>query len=252
MQESTDACSSSPSRCVPFIGVHIGAGNISIKREDDYIELIQSACTVAHAALVNGATCHEAVATALKLLEDSTLVNAGSGSNLTTDGKVECDASIAYTMPSGMRTHGAVGCLSGIRNPIAAAAKLAAYSAPELVAHGKVPPRLLVGLGALAWVQEHGCETISADEQACEKARKELAYYQSRIESASGHAAPPPSDTIGAVCVDQYGQVCAGASSGGLLLKTPGRIGPAATVSSRKGLFDFGLCLCRSVVIHAL
>lgn len=32
-------------------------------------------------------------------------------------------------------------------------------------------------------------------------------------------------DTVGAVCMDRNGQLCAGASSGGVVYKVPGRIG---------------------------
>ena len=32
-------------------------------------------------------------------------------------------------------------------------------------------------------------------------------------------------DTVGAVCMDQNGQLCTGASSGGIVYKVPGRIG---------------------------
>ena len=34
-------------------------------------------------------------------------------------------------------------------------------------------------------------------------------------------------DTVGAVCMDRNGQLCAGASSGGVAYKVPGRIGQA-------------------------
>lgn len=32
-------------------------------------------------------------------------------------------------------------------------------------------------------------------------------------------------DTVGAVCMDRHGLLCAGVSSGGVIYKTPGRIG---------------------------
>lgn len=41
-----------------------------------------------------GGSSTNAVAVALKLLEDNDITNAGIGSNLTVDGRVECDATI--------------------------------------------------------------------------------------------------------------------------------------------------------------
>lgn len=222
-------------RYAPFVGVHIGAGNFSIKREPAYCQLLQAACDAAYDALAAGLPSSEAVTKAIQLLEDSKLVNAGSGSNLTTDARVECDATLAYTRPSGRPSYGAVGCISGIRNPIIVASKLAQASSVELVENGRVPPRFLVGLGAACWAQANGCEVVEAQEQACERARKQLAYYQSRVgekDGGAGRGGDVPVDTVGAVCLDQFGEVSAGASSGGLLLKTPGRVGPAASVRS--------------------
>ena len=38
-------------------------------------------------------------------------------------------------------------------------------------------------------------------------------------------------DTVGAVCMDTHGQLCAGVSSGGVVYKTPGRIGQVSDYS---------------------
>ena len=50
-------------------------------------------------------------------------------------------------------------------------------------------------------------------------------------------------DTVGAVCLDRDGNICSGVSSGGLLLKYPGRIGQVWILCMLLMLLGFFLCL---------
>ena len=56
-------------------------------------------------------------------------------------------------------------------------------------------------------------------------AANETPFSPSPSFSPSPPSPPSPLDTIGAVCVDGRGGVCAGSSSGGISLKVPGRVG---------------------------
>jgi taspase (threonine aspartase 1) len=70
-------------------------------------------------------------------LENSPLTNAGYGSNLTYDGNVECDASV---MDGSNLQYGAVGAITGVKNPIEVANYLCRFQTVNL-GHGRVPPR---------------------------------------------------------------------------------------------------------------
>lgn len=72
------------------------------------------------------------------MLENSPLTNAGYGSNLTFDGKVECDASV---MNGSTLQFGAVGAVGGLKNPVATA-KLLCNNQSNNLTFGRVLPRL--------------------------------------------------------------------------------------------------------------
>ncbi|CEG69447.1 hypothetical protein RMATCC62417_05523 [Rhizopus microsporus] len=138
-----------------FIAVHVGAGNLSKTKEPAYRALCAKACKVGMEILKseNGLAI-DAVAMAIKILEDDPITNAGYGSNLTIKGTVECDASI---MEGARGTFGAVGAVSGIKNPI--------MTAKQLVFEDL---RLLVGQGAKEWAKTRN-HTIVEDEELIER-----------------------------------------------------------------------------------
>lgn len=79
----------------------------------------------------------DAVVEAVIVLEDSPLTNAGFGSNLTMEGTVECDASI---MDGTTLQFGAVGAVSGIKNPVSLAKSLCEQQSTK-ISYGRIPPR---------------------------------------------------------------------------------------------------------------
>lgn len=82
----------------------------------------------------------DAATEATMVLENCPITNAGYGSNLTTDGKVECDASLM----EGQNMHfGAVGAASGIKNPISAARSLCQFQSIKRE-FGMVSPRFVL------------------------------------------------------------------------------------------------------------
>jgi beta-aspartyl-peptidase (threonine type) len=149
--------------------------------------------------LTQGGSALDAVTVAVAVLEDDPLFNAGTGSVLNRDGEVEMDAAV---MTGHDLRFGAVAAIRRVRNPV-----LVARQVMERSGHA-----LLVGEGAVRFAREHGfgdCDPITAEALS--------AFQRARADLALG--------TVGAVALDGEGWLAAATSTGGTLLKLPGRVG---------------------------
>ena len=232
-----------------LVVVHAGAGYHSKSREETFLAACRRACGAARARLLAQGSSLEAVADAVAVLEDDESCNAGKGSNLTLDGRVECDASI---MDGESGAWGGVAAVSSVRNPIRVATLLASDQMQEVpLSCGRVRPILLCGDGARNWAESRRQVVTCAesDELITSEARRRWKKYKRLVDGkstlcnnvASGSqpsSAPPISevyddsllgDTVGAICCDGKLRVAAAVSSGGHWLKHPGRIGEAAS-----------------------
>lgn len=188
----------------PALIVHGGAGRFA----DDERAPARAGCERAAAAglriLHAGGSALDAVTTAVCMLEDDPLFNAGTGAVLNRDGEVELDASI---MSGHDLRAGAVAAVRDIANPITLARKLLETG----------PPVLLVGVGVQAFARAHGFPFVPA---------RALVTPRQAARWRAQHG------TVGAVARDGDGHIAAATSTGGLWGKLPGRVGDSALIGA--------------------
>src|SRR5690606_28000882 len=196
-----------PAVGVPTIVVHGGAGRVAPEHHAEVVTGVREAAAAGRAVLVAGGRCESAVIAAVRLLEDREAFNAGRGACMTAQGRFEVDAGI---MRSRDLAIGAVAAVPDLADPILLA---------QAVMNGS-RHCLLAGEGAVAFGRSHGVGTFGREALWTEKAQ---ARYD---EAVAGRAVVAgQADTVGAVAIDARGELCAACSTGGVLLKLPGRVG---------------------------
>jgi taspase (threonine aspartase 1) len=119
------------------VAVHVGAGYHAKHNEEGYKEACHMACLTAKDILSRNGDALEAAVAATRVLENNNITNAGLGSVLTEEGTIECDAAV---MDGKDGRFGAVGAVSGIKNPINVAVKLLYEDRYGYLGLGRIAP----------------------------------------------------------------------------------------------------------------
>jgi L-asparaginase / beta-aspartyl-peptidase len=251
----------------PTLLVHGGAWAIPAEMTEAHETGVRRALEAGFEILSRAGSALDAVEAAVTILEDDPAFDAGRGSFLTSDGRVQLDALL---MDGGRMKAGGVACVERLRNPIHAA---------RLVLE-KSPHVYFVGAGAEEFARSHGMELIENSELVLDRERQRLVQAQARQaagmadRSFTGEAPKddktpetafafdeegtreqgnegtreredtergnkgtreqgPGSeshDTVGAVALDGRGNLAAATSTGGTLNKTPGRVGDSSLI----------------------
>ena len=194
-----------------------------------HIRGVTNALAAGWRVLERGGTALDAVEEAVVIMEDDETFDAGRGSFLNRDGKVQLDALI---MDGATLRAGGVGCVEHLRNPVRAARKILSES----------PHVYFVGEGAERFAAEHGIPLCRNEDLIIPREVEHLRKYQAELaqrdESHHGNDLFAPSgedatishDTVGAVALDRHGNIAAATSTGGTLNKAPGRLGDSSLI----------------------
>jgi beta-aspartyl-peptidase (threonine type) len=219
--------------------IHGGAGtirkeNMSPEMEAAYREKLQEALDVGYAVLETGGTSVEAIRKTINIMEDSPLFNAGKGAVFNSIGKHELDASI---MEGHTLNAGAVAGVTRIRNPIDAA----------ILVKDSTRHVMLSGAGAEQFVSQYGIDFVETSYFDTDTRFEQLKKAQGMEKAALDHSSTLNEEhtgrqmeliddhkygTVGCVALDQYGNLAAGTSTGGMTNKKFGRIGDSPIIGA--------------------
>ncbi|QJD95842.1 asparaginase [Mucilaginibacter robiniae] len=150
-------------------------------------------------------TATETVVYTISLLEDCDLFNAGTGSQIQSDGKIKLSAALMDGQT--LRFSGVIN-VEDVKNPIQVAEKLMPFD-----------DRVLSGSGAQHFARENGFDYYNPE---IPQRRQE---YETKLNDSIRLG------TVGCVALDASGNLAAGTSTGGKGYEMPGRVSDSATVA---------------------
>lgn len=212
----------------PFsIAIHGGAGTILPEQMSETLKAsiladLEKSVRAGHQILAQSGDALDAVVAAVKVLEDSPNFNAGKGSVLTNKEMVEMDASVMHGRE---KNAGAVAGVRHIKNPIELARDVMNHSNHVL----------LIGEGAEEFAFEQGYHFTEQDYFFTERRYEQLQSMKEKGLFALSESKYPDDKkygTVGAVALDQRGNLAAATSTGGVTNKKYGRVGDSAIIGA--------------------
>jgi beta-aspartyl-peptidase (threonine type) len=197
----------------------------------EVLHALRSALHAGYTVLQVGGSALDAVTATVVALEDCPLFNAGRGAVLNADGEHEMDASV---MDGATLAAGGVACVQRIRNPV-----LAARAVME-----RSPHVMMIGDGAEQFARQQGLQMVEESyfwtpnrRQQWERMRQQDSIRADSARRAGQGAAYAVPDerkwgTVGAVALDQHGNLAAGTSTGGMMMKRFGRVGDVPIIGA--------------------
>ena len=222
------------------IAIHGGAGtitrkNMSAEMEKAYREGLATALQKGYAVLKSGGSSLDAVEAAVMEMENNPLFNAGKGAVFTHEGKNEMDAAI---MNGATLAAGAIAGVSVVRNPIRTARKVMENSVHVM----------LTGKGAEQFAEEQGEVLVAPSyfytEKRWEGLQRALKAGKAELDHSDSVRKTSPKTgylifdegkkfgTVGAVALDEQGNLAAATSTGGMTNKRWNRVGDAPIIGA--------------------
>ena len=217
------------------LGIHGGIGDADQELSPEVDKQLRTAMEEAlkkgAAKLQAGGSSLDAVEVAIRVLEDSPLFNAGKGAVFTHEGRNELDASI---MEGKTKRAGSVAGVTTVKNPITAARAVMEKSKHVL----------LIGRGAEVFAERQGLDIVDPKYFWTEhrwKAIQQILEQEKAQEKNKRGDAPNGGlllkkkteyGTVGAVALDNSGNLAAGTSTGGMTNKMLGRVGDSPIIGA--------------------
>jgi beta-aspartyl-peptidase (threonine type) len=209
--------------------IHGGAGTIergkmTQEREREYRAGLERALGAGYEILKRGGSSLDATEAAVCVLEDDPRFNAGKGAVFTSAGTNELDAAV---MDGNTLKAGTVASLKHIKNPVSLARLVMEKS-------GHV---MMDGEGAEAFAKENGVPLVDQKYFFTQERWDALQKIKTAEKSRGGGGEKKfiitdqdRHGTVGAVALDQQGNLAAATSTGGTTNKRAGRIGDSPII----------------------